>query len=78
MFLGISLLHPAVLKESLRGALSDLLGFRHFFRHAYDFEVDAGKLGKLMDDWRQSASAVVEAMKVFCGFLERHAEGARE
>jgi hypothetical protein len=78
MYLEISSVRPAVLKGSLRGVLRDMLGFRHFFRHAYDFEIDAGKLGKLMDDWRQSAPELMEAMKAFCEMLERHAEQGGE
>lgn len=35
MFLNLDGLRPAVLPIELREPLSDLLGFRHFFRHAY-------------------------------------------
>src|SRR6478672_2410120 len=37
MFLDIKSLLPAVLPEEVRSLLGDFVGFRHLFRHAYDF-----------------------------------------
>lgn len=43
MFLDIRPLRPAVLPEQLRPLLGDMLGFRHLFRHAYEFKLDQAK-----------------------------------
>ena len=38
---------PAFLSEGLATALNELRGFRHFFRHAYDAELDADRITAL-------------------------------
>lgn len=43
MFLDLKPLRPPVLPAEARSVTSDLLGFRHLFRHAYDFKLDQGK-----------------------------------
>ena len=65
MFLDIPRVRPAVLPESLRAHLSDLRGFRHLFRHAYGFELDAEKVNRLVRDWRSARPAVLEALTHF-------------
>ena len=40
---------PAVLRRKTAEALEPYLGFRHFFRHAYTFEIEWEKLRPLMD-----------------------------
>jgi len=40
MFLDIKPLRPAVVPMQLRSLLGDMLGFRHLFRHAYEFKLD--------------------------------------
>ena len=51
MFLAIPTVREAVLPAALRGFLSDLRGFRHLFRHAYDFQLDAERLQRLVGPW---------------------------
>lgn len=41
---------PAVIDEPLRARLRDYLRFRHFFRHAYDYQVEWKKLRPLVED----------------------------
>jgi len=41
---------PRVLKRETVKALEPYLGFRHFFRHSYTFEIDWQKLQPLVDD----------------------------
>lgn len=65
MFLEIPHVRPAVLPETLRAHLSDLRGFRHVFRHGYDFELDAEKLARLVRDWRAARSALRDALARF-------------
>ena len=40
---------PAVLPEALRDGLFDLLGFRHFFRHAYRVDLDPARVRATLD-----------------------------
>ena len=41
---------PAVLRPETVAALEPYLGFRHFFRHSYTFEIDWGKLRPLVEN----------------------------
>ncbi|GAB4542632.1 MAG: hypothetical protein Kow0063_34890 [Anaerolineae bacterium] len=41
---------PAVIDEPLRARLRDYLRFRHFFRYAYDYQVEWKKLQPLVED----------------------------
>ena len=65
MFLEIPKIRPAVLPADLRSFLNDLRGFRHVFRHAYEFELDAGKLKLLVRDWNESRSDLMSALSRF-------------
>lgn len=49
MFLDIKPLRPAVLSEQLRSVLGDLLGFRHLFRHAYEFQTRPSQNSRTME-----------------------------
>jgi hypothetical protein len=55
MTLPIDGVRPAVLSGETYAFLQRLLGFRHFFRHAYSIEID----GARMDDLRTCALAVL-------------------
>jgi len=41
---------PAILREQTVGILEPYLGFRHFFRHSYTFEIDWQKLQPLVEN----------------------------
>lgn len=41
MFLELPGWRPRLFPEELRSVLNDLSGFRHLFRHTYDFQLDA-------------------------------------
>ena len=71
MFLNIKSLRPAVLPEDLRSVLGDLLGFRHLFRHAYDFKLDKSKTVALWKRWSQENASVKEALTLFANELEQ-------
>ena len=55
---------PAVLDESLRDQLSDYMGFRHFFRHAYGYHLrwDLAKplFENLMTVWSATKECVLK------------------
>ena len=65
MFLEIPKIRAAVLPADLRGFLNDLRGFRHVFRHAYEFELDAKKLALLVRDWNQARASLMSAISRF-------------
>ena len=69
MSLAIDKVRPAVLGVETRTLLQRLLGFRHFFRHAYAIDLD----GTRLEDLRTCARAVVpllsEDLKRFDEFL---------
>lgn len=49
MNLEIQDVRPAFLPDELLPAVRELKGFRHIFRHAYDLELDPGRLAPLVD-----------------------------
>ena len=65
MFLEIPGVRPAVLPEELRSVLTDLRGFRHVFRHAYDLQLDPERLCRLAAAWQRSKAELVEALRRF-------------
>lgn len=65
MFLAIPGIRPAVLPGGLARLLNDLRGFRHLFRHGYDFDLDASRLGPLARQWLDGWPAVRIALRTF-------------
>lgn len=65
MFLEIPTVRPAVLPADLRGFLNDLRGFRHLFRHSYDFQLDPEKLNRLARDWTGARLELLAALTRF-------------
>jgi hypothetical protein len=65
MFLEIPTIRPPLLPPELRSFLNDLRGFRHIFRHAYEFELDAEKLSLLVRDWDASRATLISALSTF-------------
>jgi hypothetical protein len=64
MSLDIEGVRPALFTPGTVGVLRRLLGFRHFFRHAYAVELDAERLAVLRQD-------VVSASPAILGELDR-------
>jgi len=71
MFLDIKPLRPAVLPKQLRSVLSDLLGFRHLFRHAYEFKLDQPKTVALWNRWLVENASVKQSLTLFANELEQ-------
>jgi hypothetical protein len=58
------------LPEQARSVLGDLLGFRHLFRHAYDFKLDKDKTVALWNHWSHESVVVMQALAGFASDLE--------
>jgi hypothetical protein len=71
MFLDIEPLRPAVLPEELRSLFADLLGFRHLFRHAYEFKLDQAKTVALWNRWSAENASVKHSLNSFANELEQ-------
>lgn len=67
---------PAVLPDSLSRDLTSLLGFRHFFRHAYGVDLDTDKLRLEVERLLRVAPEVESALDRIDGFLRAAAEQA--
>lgn len=76
MFLDLHPLRPALLPGAVRPLLRDLLAFRHLFRHAYEFDLDATKLARLLQEWRNGHVPVLAALDIFSALLGRAAGGS--
>lgn len=70
MFLDIKSLRPAVFPEQVRAVLGELLGFRHVFRHAYDYELDPARTVELWNRWLVENATVKQALTLFANELE--------
>jgi uncharacterized protein YutE (UPF0331/DUF86 family) len=71
MFLEIKLLRHAVLPEEARSVLGELLGFRHVFRHGYNFKLDKTKTVALWNRWSVENGSVKQALTLFADELEQ-------
>lgn len=69
MFLEIPGVRPAVLDERTRRLLSDLRGFRHVFRHSYDFDIDPNRLKPLLSRWAAGNRDVIDSLENFAADL---------
>lgn len=69
MFLEIPGIRPAVVPKELHGTLNDLRGFRHVFRHSYDFEIDPKKLQLSIDGFLAKRTALLGALSCFGDWL---------
>ena len=69
MFLDLGTLRPAVLPNEVKPVLRDLLGFRHLFRHAYDYSLDTAKVIALSQQWLRSSDKIRVALQAFADQL---------
>ncbi|HRY48621.1 MAG TPA: hypothetical protein P5186_11275 [Candidatus Paceibacterota bacterium] len=74
MFLEIPGVRPAVLPPTLRRFANNLRGFRHLFRHSYDFELDAARLKSLLEEWLRGKSELFDALSKFLAYLRQQIE----
>lgn len=73
MFLDLPPLRPVVLMNESRPLMGDLLGFRHLFRHAYEFTLDKDKTLALWRRWQGESGAVKDSLKDFSNLLREAA-----
>ena len=69
MFLDLKPLRPPVRPAEARSVTSDLLGFRHLFRHAYDFKLDEAKTVALWKLWQNDGGQVTQPLSNFADEL---------
>lgn len=72
MFLDIPGIRPAVLPHSCRTTLNELRGFRHVFRHSYDFDLDPQRLNSLISRWNGDRDTILTALTGFSQQLLTH------
>ena len=65
---------PAIVSGDTYGHLSEILRFRHFFRHAYAVELDEKKLATVIEHVAASHGSVTEELEGFAEFLRDLAE----
>jgi len=69
MGLDIEGVRPALFSRVSVNALREVLGFRHFFRHAYSVELDAERLGDLRKTIIGAAPQILAELEAFDAFL---------
>lgn len=69
MFLPIPDVRPAVLSGELRPWMHELRGFRQLFRHSYDLESDATRVGALVAGWQVRRDAIRSSLQAFATWL---------
>lgn len=74
MALAIDGVRPAVVRSETARALAPVLGFRHFFRHAYAVPFDPRRLQLAAEDTARAHALLAEDLETFDGVL-RAAKG---
>ena len=69
MFLDLGALRPGIFPTEVKPLLTDLLGFRHLFRHAYDFTLDEARTQALWQRWAAQGPRVKQALTDFADHL---------
>jgi small-conductance mechanosensitive channel len=65
MFLDMNPVRPAVLPAQLKPVLDELRGFRHRFRHSYDYPLDTTRIAALNRLWLKHLDAITNALRLF-------------
>ncbi len=63
---------PALIPHELKRPLNELRGFRHVVVHAYDLELDAGKLQPLVKYAGEVAARFPALIEAFVGVVDRN------
>lgn len=69
MTVSIEGIRPALLSEESYKLLDSLRAFRHFFRHAYTYELDPKKIAIILDDSLKLKSLYYKDIKNFLSKL---------
>ena len=65
MSISIEGIRPAFVSEESHKLLDSLRAFRHFFRHAYTYELDPKKVNLVLEDGLKLKSLYLEDIKIF-------------
>jgi hypothetical protein len=71
MGLDLPKLRPPVLSVDAIHALDEYLRFRHVVRNVYSFQLDSGRIGRLVSLLRPAFERAKDELLAFAGFLER-------
>lgn len=71
MTLPLEGIRPAVISNETRSLLDDLRGFRHFFRHAYDTDIEPKKFSIVADSAFKLKEQYVIEIRKFLSFIDR-------
>ncbi len=69
MRIDVKEIRPRVISQEVYEALMDIMGFRHFFRSAYDVSIDGERLGALLRKWDRVKDKFYDDVKGFLAFL---------
>lgn len=75
MTLSVQGLRPPLWSAESLAGLRELLGFRHFFRHAYAVALDPAKLERLARSMESLHEHVLKDVRDFVAFVEEAADG---
>lgn len=70
MQLEIRSIRPKVISEESYEFLLEMLGFRHVFRHAYNYNLNPAKVKDIQQKYIESYPSIVRDIKAFQHFLE--------
>jgi hypothetical protein len=70
MTLSIEDIRPALISEELFNCLNELRAFRHFFRHAYDTDIERDKFKIVADRVYKIRNSFQKGLKKFLLFLD--------
>lgn len=71
MALNIEGIRPSVISKKTSSLLNELSGFRHFFRHAYDVDIDKRKFGIVADSIIELENLYKSDFEKFIQFLDK-------
>ena len=61
---------PAIISAKLHGQLLPFMAYRHFFRHAYSFQMDWDRMQGLVQSFGATADAVDSELRLFLDWFE--------
>ncbi|GAN33354.1 MULTISPECIES: hypothetical protein [Candidatus Brocadia] len=70
MYMAIPGIRPKLLSQESYRILNELRGFRHIFRHAYDYELDPERVDSLKQKIAVKWDYIKKDMHSFMSFLQ--------
>lgn len=75
MALDVPQVRPAVISSSLEKQLAEYLGFRHVVRNIYGFELDPGRIARLIEKINRVSTQFTSEIEQFVSYLRELATG---